>query len=113
MTQHPHRYQTKYKLDSAVAIILMVLGICIISVVFGMMLFPVFTKVCADELLLGVARVGYGGVATLCIGVLLECYNLYEHHKPHVAVLAAVSLLAGIATVLMIHYVAQAYSCIA
>jgi len=108
-----HHYQTKYKLDSAVAIILIVVGICTVSVVFGMMLFPVFTKVCADELLFGVARIGYAGITTLCIGVLLECYNLYEHHKPHVAVLAAVSLLASIITVLMIHYVAQAYSCIA
>lgn len=111
MTPIKNHYKTKYKLDTAVAVILMVIGVCTVSLVFGMMLFPVFTKVCADALLFAVARVGYAGVATVCIGILLECYNLYEDHKPHVVVLAAISILACIITILLIHYGAQAYSC--
>lgn len=104
-------YRTKYRLDTAVAIIFIFVGTAVISLAFGMMLFPVFTHVCADQLLLGVAKIGYGGVATLAVGLLLEAYNLYEHHRKHVAVLVAVSIVASTFCVLMIHYVAQAYTC--
>ena len=104
-------YQTKYKLDTAVAIIFIFLGMAIVSGVFGMLLFPVFTHVCANQLLLGVARFGYGGVATLATGLMLEAYNLYEHHRRHVSVLVAVTVLMSVFTVLMIHYVASAYTC--
>ncbi|MBI4407759.1 MAG: hypothetical protein HY565_04655 [Candidatus Kerfeldbacteria bacterium] len=106
----PH-YRTKYKLDTAVAIIFIFLGMAVISVVFGMLLFPVFTHVCANQLLLGVAKIGYGGVATLATGLMLEAYNLYEHHRGHVAVLVAVSVVTSTVCVLMIRYVAQAYTC--
>ncbi|MFA6474774.1 MAG: hypothetical protein WCV88_01070 [Patescibacteria group bacterium] len=108
MSQH---YQTKYKLDTAVAIIFIFVGTVIISTVFGMMLFPVFTHVCAEQLLLGVARIGYGGIAVAFIGVCLEAYNLYEMHKQHVAVVMAASIVGVVITSLMIHYLAQAYSC--
>lgn len=106
-----HRYRTKYKLDTAVAIVFIFLGTVIISLVFGMLLFAIFTHVCANELLLGVARIGYGGIATLVIGLLLEAYNLYEHHKRHVAVVVAMTLLIGVVTILMMHAIAQAYTC--
>lgn len=104
-------YQTKYKLDTAVAIIFIFLGVAVVSVVFGMMLFPVFTHVCANQLLLGVAKIGYGGVATLATGLMLEAYNLYEHHRKHVAVVVAVTIVISVVSSLMIHYVAQAYTC--
>lgn len=104
-------YQTKYKLDTAVAVILILLGVSIVSGVFGLLLFPVFTHVCANQLLLGVVRIGYGGVATLTTGVLLEAYNLYEHHRRHVAVVVAVTVLMSIFIVLMMHYVSTAYTC--
>lgn len=104
-------YRTKYRLDTAVAIIFMVLGGCIISLVFGMLLFPVFTHVCADELLFAVAKLGYAGVTILAIGLLLEAYNLYEHHRKHVAVVVAVTIVTSTITSLMIHFAAQAYSC--
>ncbi|EKD78894.1 MAG: hypothetical protein ACD_41C00232G0004 [uncultured bacterium] len=104
-------YQTKYKLDTAVAIIFIFLGMAVVSVVFGMMLFPIFTHVCANQLLLGAARLGYGGVATLATGLMLEAYNLYEHHRRHVSVLVAVTIVMSISMVLMIHYVATAYTC--
>ncbi len=106
-----HHYRTKYRLDTAVAIILIFMGTCIVSVVFGMFLFPIFTHVCADQLLMGVARIGYGGVITLMTGLLLEAYNLYEAHKKHVAVIVAAIVLMGTLTILMIHSVATAYSC--
>lgn len=104
-------YQTKYKLDTAVAIIFIFVGVTIISVVFGLLLFPVFTHVCANQLLLGVARIGYGGVATLATGLMLEAYNLYEHHRKHVSVLVAITVLMSTFTVLIIHYFATAYTC--
>lgn len=104
-------YQTKYKLDTAVAIVFIFLGAAVVSVVFGMMLFPVFTHVCANQLLLGVAKIGYGGVATLATGLMLEAYNLYEHHRKHVAVVVAVTIFVSVVASLMIHYVAQAYTC--
>ena len=107
-----HHYRTKYRLDTAVAIIFMFLGTAVISLVFGMLLFPVFTHVCADQLLIGVARIGDGGVATLTIGLLLEAYNLYEAHKRHVAVIIAATVLVALLTAMMIHYVAQAYTCL-
>ncbi len=113
MQHHPtHHYRTKYKLDTAVAIFFMFLGTAVISLVFGMLLFPVFTHVCADQLLLGVARIGYGGTAVLVAGLLLEAYNLFEHHRKHVAVIVAVTLLVGLFVVMMIHQVAQAYTCV-
>ena len=107
-----HHYRTKYGLDTAVAIILMFVGTAVISLVFGMLLFPVFTHVCADQLLVGVARIGYGGVATLVVGLLLEAYNLYGAHKKHVAVVVAATILLGFLTCMMIHYVSQAYTCL-
>jgi cytosine/uracil/thiamine/allantoin permease len=108
MTNH---YRTKYRLDTAVAIILIFLGTATVSAVFGMFLFPIFTHVCANQLLMGVARIGYGGVITLMTGLLLEAYNLYEAHKKHVSVLVAATVLMGALTIMMIHYFATAYSC--
>lgn len=108
-----HRYHTKYRLDTAVAIIFMFLGTAVVSAVFGMLLFPIFTHVCANQLLIAVARIGYGGVATLMTGLLLEAYNLYEEHKKHTAVVIAVTMLLGMVVVMMIHYVAEAYTCLA
>lgn len=110
MQHHPH-YRTKYKLDTAVAIIFVFIGACMVSAVFGMMMFPVFTRVCANELLLGVARIGYAGVITMAVGLLLEAYNLYEHHRRDVAVIVAATIVASTITILMIHFVAQAYTC--
>ncbi len=107
-----HHYRTKYRLDTAVAIIFIFLGVCVISLVFGMLLFPIFTHVCANELLIGVARIGYGGVATLCIGLLLEAYNLYSEHKRHIAVIVAMTVLIAVVTSMMIHYGAAAYTCL-
>lgn len=106
-----HHYRTKYGLDTAVAIIFIMLGACTISMVFGMLLFAVFTHVCADTLLLAVAKVGYAGSVLLAAGLLLETYNLYEHHRKHIAVLVAVTAVVSVVTILMIHFVAQAYSC--
>lgn len=107
-----HRYHTKYRLDTAVAIIFIFLGTGVVSLVFGMLLFPIFTHVCANQLLIGVARIGYGGVATLSIGLLLEAYNLYSEHKGHVAVMVAMTVLLALVTSMMIHYVAEAYTCL-
>lgn len=107
-----HRYRTKYRLDTAVAIIFMFLGTAVVSVVFGMLLFPVFTHVCANQLLIAIARIGYGGVATLATGLLLEAYNLYEEHKKHIAVVVAATILMCSVAVMMIHYVAAAYTCL-
>ncbi|EKD79012.1 MAG: hypothetical protein ACD_41C00192G0002 [uncultured bacterium] len=106
-----NHYRTKYKLDTAVAIIFISFGVAIVSGVFGIMLFPVFTHVCADQLLLGVARIGYGGIATLATGLLLEAYNLFEHHRKHVSIVVAVTILMSIFAGLMIHYFSTAYTC--
>lgn len=108
-----HHYRTKYRLDTAVAIIFIFIGTAVVSLVFGMLLFPIFTHVCANQLLIGVARIGYGGVATLTMGLFLEAYNLYGEHKKHVAVVVATTLLVGLLACMMIHYVAQAYTCLA
>ncbi len=106
------RYTTKYRLDTAVAIILIMLGVGTVSAVFGMLLFPVFTHVCANELLLAVAKVGYAGVVTLAVGLLLEAYNLYEHHRKHVAAVVAATLVLSVVVSLLIHFAATAYTCV-
>jgi hypothetical protein len=107
---HPH-YRTKYRLDTAVAVVFIFFGACTVSAVFGMMLFPVFTHICANALLVAVARVGYAGVVTLAVGLFLEAYNLFEHHRRHVAVVVAVTIVAATVTILMIHFVSVAYTC--
>lgn len=108
---HYPSYRTKYKLDTTVAIVFIFLGVSIVNVVFGMMLFPAFTHVCANELLLGVARIGYTGVFILTVGLFLEAYNLFEHHKRHIAVIVATTIVMATVVVLLIHFVAKAYTC--
>ncbi|EKD76270.1 MAG: hypothetical protein ACD_43C00168G0002 [uncultured bacterium] len=108
---HNLHYLTKYKLDTAVAIMFIFIGASIVNVVFGMLLFPVLTRVCANELLLGVARIGYAGIVTLAVGLFLEAYNLYELHKRHIAVIVAVTIIMATVAALLIHFVAQAYTC--
>lgn len=82
-----------------------------VSVVFGMMLFPVFTEVCANTLLLGAAKFGYGGVAVLLIGLLLEAYNLFEHHRHHVSWLVMISISMSLAAASLLYVVASTYTC--
>lgn len=108
---HHPRYRTKYKLDTAVAVLFIFFGISITSAVFGMMLFPIFTHVCANELLLGVTKIGYAGVVTLTVGIFLEAYNLFEHHRRHVAVVVGMTIIAATIAILLIHFVAEAYTC--
>lgn len=110
-SNHHPRYRTKYKLDSAVAVLFIFFGTSLVSGVFGMLLFPVFTRVCANELLLGVARIGYAGVVTLSVGLLLEAYNIFEHHRRHIAVVVGATVVAATITILLIHFVAEAYTC--
>lgn len=108
---HPH-YRTRYGLDTAVAVLFIFFGTSLVSAVFGMMLFPVFTHVCANELLLGVAKIGYAGVVTFTVGILLEAYNLFEHHRRHVAVVVGITIIAATIAILLIRSVADAYTCV-
>lgn len=107
-----HNYRTKYRLDTAVAIIFILIGGSTVSVIFGMLLFAVFTHVCANELLVAAEKIGYGGIATLVVGLFLEAYNLYEHHRQHVAVVVAITMVMGVVVALLIHFFAQAYTCL-
>lgn len=108
--QHPH-YRTKYKLDTAVAVLFIFFGNSLVSGVFGMMLFPIFTHVCANALLFGVTKLGYAGVVMLSVGILLEAYNLFEHHRRHVAVVVGITVVAATIALLLLHFVAAAYTC--
>lgn len=108
---HHPRYRTRSGLDTAVAVLFIFFGTCIVSAVFGMLLFPVFTHVCANELLLGVAKIGYAGVVTFTVGILLEAYNLLEHHRRHVAVVVGITIIAATVAILLIRSVADTYTC--
>lgn len=93
------------------AVIAVFIGTVIISMVFGMLIFGVFTAVCATNLLHVAAKVGYVGVLILLAGLLLETYALYEHHRKHVMWLAALSVMMSIVAAGMIHFSSVLYSC--
>lgn len=101
----------KFELDPLLAVLLVFIGVVVVSMVFGMLLFPVFTKICAASLLQGIAKVGYFGICVALSGILLEAYNLYEHHKKHVQVLIALSIVMGLATGGLIYLISRVYSC--
>jgi len=105
------KYLPKYKLDTALIVALIMIGISVTSTVFGFLFFPVVTQICATALLLGVVKVGYVSVAILLIGLLLEAYNLYEHHRRHVVALMCVSIAACALAVWLMHGLAIRYSC--
>lgn len=104
-------HQTKHGLHPVLPILLAFIGAAIVSMVFGLLLFPIFTGVCAEEFLYAVRNMGYAGVVVLCAGLLLEAYNLYEHHRGHVQLLVGTSLLLSISIVILMSLVSGAYSC--
>ncbi len=100
-----------YKVDPIVAVILIVLGIAVVSLVFGMMFFPVLTQVCATELLYAVAKLGYFGIFLIFSGLMLEAYHLYEEHKKHVIVVVVAGMVVAITACWLISLLANHYSC--
>lgn len=100
-----------YKVDPIVAVILIVLGIAVVSLVFGMMLFPVLTQVCATELLYAVARLGYFGIFLIFSGLMLEAYHLYEEHKKHVVVVVVAGAVVAVTACWLMTLLANHYSC--
>jgi hypothetical protein len=101
----------KYKIDPILPVIITFVGVTVTSLAVGMLLFPVFTKVCVAELLYGVARLGYFGIGVLCFGLMLEAYNLYEHHRKHVIVLVVVTLILSVVGAWLIQLISAGYSC--
>ena len=101
----------KAKFDLIVPVIIIFIGTAVISGVFGMLLFPAFTQLCVTELLYGVAKIGYVGVGIIFAGLMLEAYNLYEHHKKHILVLIILSIIMASTTAWLITLAARAYSC--
>ena len=106
------KHGTKHGFHPALAVMLAFLGTAVISVVFGMLIFPVFAQVCAPDLLAAVAKVGYAGVVVLGIALLLEAYNLYEHHTKHVSWLVVVGLAALVVTAILIAMAPGAVACV-
>ncbi len=104
-------HKSKYKLDPVLPVTVVVLGIALVSVIFGMLLFPVLTQVCATEILYSAARMGYLGVGLIFVGLVLEAYHLYEMHRKHISVLVIVSIAVAIATSWMIYFLSNVYSC--
>lgn len=102
---------TRYKVDPIVPVVLIIIGIAVVSMVFGVMLFPILTQVCADELLYAIAKMGYFGAFLIFSGLMLEAYHLYEEHKRHISVLITVSLIVVIITCWLINLLANHYSC--
>ncbi|MFA5995546.1 MAG: hypothetical protein WCW27_03685 [Patescibacteria group bacterium] len=106
-----NKWLPKYKIDPILPVVITFLGVTVTSLVIGMLLFPVFTKVCVAELLYSLAKLGYFGIMILCFGLMLEAYNLYEHHRKHVIVLVAITILMSIVGIWLIRLVSTGYSC--
>lgn len=106
-------HNTKHGLHPALPIFLGFVGTSVVSLVFGMLIFPVFTHICAAELLLAVSKWGYFGVGIIMLAVWLEAYHLYEHHKRHVIWLVILSIVMCLSIAWLIYLVATHYSCIA
>lgn len=104
-------HESKYKLDPILPVVIVVLGLMVISLVFGLMMFPVLTQVCASELLYAVAKLGYFGIFMIFSGLMLEAYHLYEDHKKHVVVVAVLSVLVAVVMGWMLYLLASTYSC--
>lgn len=101
----------RYKVDPIVPVIVIVLGIAVVSLVFGLMLFPMLTQVCATELLYAAAKLGYFGIFLIFLGLLLEAYHLYEEHKKHVSVVIVASVVVIVTSCWLITLLANHYSC--
>ncbi|MDP3970779.1 MAG: hypothetical protein Q8P90_03690 [bacterium] len=105
-------HQTRHGLHPVLPIFLAFVGTIVVSVVFGMLIFPAFTQICADELFGAIAVIGYYGVGIVFIALMLEAYNLYEHHKKHVALVVFITfLMCGMITYL-IKMISMAFTCI-
>lgn len=100
-----------YKVDPIVAVICIVLGIAVVSLVFGVMLFPMLTQVCATELLYAVAKLGYFGIFLIFSGLMLEAYHLYEEHKKHIVVVVVAGTVVAITACWLLTLLANQYSC--
>lgn len=101
----------KNKVDPALPVFLTGIGIATTSFVFGMLTLPIFIKICVGELLYGVAKVGYIGLAIVCFGLLLEALNLYEHHRRHVILWIVIAITMSILGAWLIQFISSAYSC--
>lgn len=111
MSDHIKKSTKSYKVDPIVAVIFIVLGIAVVSLVFGMMFFPVLTQVCASELLYAVARLGYFGIFLIFSGLMLEAYHLYEEHKKHIVVVVVAGTVVAITACWLLALLANHYSC--
>ena len=110
--QSSKKHSTRHGLHPAFPVVLAFVGIAVISLAFGMLIFPLFAKVCAPDLLNAVSIIGYGGVAVMALALLLEAYNLYEHHKQHVTLLIFGGMLGLAGTVVMLYMAPLASSCV-
>lgn len=109
--QNPHNGNHKTYVDPALPVFLTGIGVAVVSFVFGMLTFPVFTKICVGELLYGIAKIGYIGLAVVFFGLMLEALNLYEHHRRHVVLLIVIATSMSVVGGWMIHFISSAYSC--
>ena len=102
---------TKHGFHPAFPVVLGFVGASVVSVVFGMLIFPAFADVCASELLYAVSKVGYVGLIVVLASLLLESYHLYEHHKKHVSLLVVLSFVVVGASAVLMNIVTSAFSC--
>ena len=109
--QRQELHGTKYGLHPTLPIILIYIGSCVLSLVFGMELFPAFTDICARALLKALSNVGYASIALILIGIGLEAYHLYEYHKRHVMWIVIVALAMAAAAMNMLYFVTKNFSC--
>lgn len=102
---------TKYGLHPALPIILIYIGSCLLSLIFGMELFSAFTQICANTLLVALSKVGYAAILLVLTGIFLEAYHLYEYHKRHVTWLVIVALGMAFFTTGILYVVTRSFSC--
>ncbi len=101
----------KTYVDPALPVFLVGIGLATTSFVFGLLSFPIFTKVCVSGLLSGVAKIGYLGIAVVFLGLMVEAFNLYEHHRRHVVLLIIVATTVCALGGWLMHFISSAYSC--
>lgn len=109
--QRQEMHGTKYGLHPALPVILVYLGSCIASVVFGMVLFSALADICANVLLYGMSKVGYGAILVVLVGVGLEAYHLYEFHKRHVAWTLLIAFGMAMIAIWLLYFLTQQFTC--